>query len=106
MIISDLNYLEAVTETVVGGRHLNFDKNLLSNIKTNLDFDSNTNINEVVNKNANIRVNSNVVGNSATFAFDNEAIGPNSTAEGTLSQITIAGEGSSQSGTFISATNK
>lgn len=43
-----------------------------------------------------------VVGNSAGFGFDNEGIGPNSAVQGTFSQTTVAGQGSSQSGLFIS----
>ena len=44
-----------------------------------------------------------VRGNSAGFAFDNEGIGNNSVVQGTLSQTTVAGQGSSQSGLFVSA---
>jgi len=44
-----------------------------------------------------------VRGNSAGFAFDNEGIGNNSVVQGTLAQTTVAGQGSSQSGLFISA---
>ena len=44
-----------------------------------------------------------VVGNSAGFGFDNEGIGKNSMVQGTLSQTTVAGQGSSQSGLFVSA---
>jgi hypothetical protein len=44
-----------------------------------------------------------VRGNSAGFGFDNEGIGQNSVVQGTFSQTTVAGQGSSQSGLFISA---
>ena len=44
-----------------------------------------------------------VVGNSAGFGFDNEGIGQNSVVQGTFSQTTVAGQGSSQSGLFVSA---
>src|SRR5438270_897543 len=48
----------------------------------------------------------NVLGNSATLSFDNEAIGPNSHVQRDFSQVAIAGVGSSQSGTFIAAANR
>jgi hypothetical protein len=46
------------------------------------------------------------VGNSAGLAFDNEAVGRNSAVQGTLSRITVAGQGSSQSGLFVSAATR
>lgn len=112
MIISDLNYLEITSEEVVGGQffpfppnRLDFDKKLNSTVNTNTNFTSNTNVNDVFNKTANINVRSNVTGNSSTFAFDNEAIGFNSNTQGALNQIAIAGQGSSQNGTFVAAAN-
>jgi hypothetical protein len=47
-----------------------------------------------------------LVGNSAGLAFDNEAVGGNSTVQGSLAQITVAGQGSSQSGQFVSSVAK
>jgi hypothetical protein len=44
-----------------------------------------------------------VVGNSAGLTFDNEAVGKNSTVQTSLAQITVAGQGSSQSGLLVSA---
>ena len=56
-------------------------------------------------KKATIDVKSHVTGNSASLGFDNEAIGKNSNVQGSFSQETIAGQGSSQAGLFVSAAN-
>jgi hypothetical protein len=109
MIISDLNYLESATQDVVGGTsrldNFRFKKDIDSNIKSNIDFKSNSNVRDFFEKKANIDVKSNVQGNSSSLAFDNEAIGKDSNTQGTFSQLTVAGQGSSQSGTFVSAAN-
>ncbi len=104
MIISDLNYLEAVTEEILGGNVV-FSKNLNSVVAATDTFNANTNVNDAFTKLANINVASNVKGNSSDFSFDNEALGKNSSTEGTLNQETIAGVGSSQTGTFVAASN-
>ena len=104
MIISDLNYLEAVTEEIVGG-NLYFSKNITSAVASATDFNARNNVTDTFQKLATINVASNVKGNSSDFSFDNEAVGQNSSTEGTLNQITIAGVGSSQNGTFTSAAN-
>lgn len=105
MIISDLNYLEAVTESVIGGNNVDFSKKLSSVVDTKLVFNSASKVDDVFNKKANIAVNSNVKGNSSDFTFDNEALGPNSSTEGTFNQEVIAGVGSSQNGSFVAAAN-
>jgi hypothetical protein len=112
MIISDLNYLEAVSQEteVIGGSYYytpgyNFYKNVSANVSTNTTFNSNTNINDVFNKNANINVRSNVTGNSSTFALDNEAQGYNSNTQGALNQLAVAGQYSGQNGVFVAAAN-
>ena len=105
MIISDLNYLEAITEEIVGGGYFTFDKQLSSTILSNQTFNSTTTVNDIFNKQANIAVTSNVTGNSSTLTYDNEAIGPNSNTQAVVNQETIAGGGSSQNGSFVSATN-
>lgn len=108
MIISDLNYLEVVEDSadVTGGTGgLSFNKNLSSNVKTNNNFNSNTNIQDIFKKYADIKVESKVKGNSSSLAFANEAVGYNSNTQGAFSQLSIAGKGSSQEGLFVSAAN-
>jgi hypothetical protein len=106
MIISELNYLEVVTEAeVVGGSVWNFKKNLESNVKTNVSFKSTSEVKDIFVKQAYIDVYSDVYGNSSSLSFDNEAQGYNSNTQGTFSQLTVAGQGSAQSGTFVSAAN-
>ena len=110
MIISDLNYLEAVSQEIeiVGGGYLDsfkFKKDLDTKIKSDIDFNFDSNIKADFNKKANIKVDSNVKGNSSTFAFENEAVGKDSNTQGELNQIAVAGKGSSQSGLFVAAAN-
>lgn len=108
MIISDLNYLEAVsqeTEVVGGSSSFDFYKNVNAYVNTNTNFNSNSSVNDYFNKYANIYVNSNVKGNSSTFAFDNEAQGSDTNTQGVLNQLTVAGRYSGQNGTFVSAAN-
>ena len=71
----------------------------------NVIFQAQSQVEDFLLKEAEINVNSQVRGNSASLGFDNQAIGPNSAVQGTFSQETIAGVGSSQSGLFISAAN-
>lgn len=108
MIISDLNYLEAVsqeTEVIGGTSRFDFYKNVNANVNTNTNFKANTYVTDYFDKYANINVKSNVKGNSSTFAFDNEAEGYNSNTQGVLNQLTVAGNYSGQNGTFVSAAN-
>ena len=84
---------------------LDFTKHLKSTSDNNVKFKGYSDISHEYNKQAYIDVNSRVKGNSATLDFDNEAVGKNSNVQGTLSQITIAGQGSSQAGSFVSAAN-
>ena len=76
-----------------------------STSSNNVNFAGNSNITDTFTKKANIDVKSHVIGNSASLAFDNEAIGKNSNVQGSFSQATVAGQGSSQSGLFASAAN-
>jgi ABC-type glycerol-3-phosphate transport system substrate-binding protein len=84
---------------------LDLTKNLSSTSTNNVNFTGKSNITDYFNKYANINVKSRVIGNSASLAFDNEAIGKNSNVQGSFSQGTVAGTGSSQSGLFVSAAN-
>jgi len=94
---------------LLGGRHdielIAVNKNLTSTTTNNVNFNATSNIQELLVKQALILALSNVQGNSAALAFDNEAIGNNTHVQGDFSQITKAGVLSSQSGTFISAAN-
>jgi hypothetical protein len=85
--------------------HFDFSKRLDSKSNNTVNFDGQTNIADNFSKKANIDIKSHVTGNSASLAFDNEAIGKNSNTQGSFSQQTIAGQGSSQSGLFVSAAN-
>ena len=88
-----------------GSSKFDFSKRLDSKTDNTVNFDALTNIKDTFSKKANIDVKSHVTGNSASLAFDNEAIGKNSNVQGSFSQETIAGQGSSQSGLFVSAAN-
>jgi hypothetical protein len=50
-----------------------------------------------------VGIYSHVKGNSATLAFDNQAVGQNGSVKGSLSEVTAAGQGSAQTGQFASA---
>jgi hypothetical protein len=91
--------------TAGGSQGFDFTKNLQSTSTNNVNFTGKSNITDTFNKTANIKVNSYVKGNSASLGFDNEAVGRNSNVQGSFSQETIAGQGSSQSGLFVSAAN-
>jgi hypothetical protein len=88
-----------------GASNFDFSKRLDSKSNNTVNFDALTNIKDTFSKKANIDIKSHVTGNSASLAFDNEAIGKNSNTQGSFSQETIAGQGSSQSGLFVSAAN-
>jgi hypothetical protein len=88
-----------------GGSSSNSLANLSSTSTNNVNFTGKSNITDYFNKYANIDVKSRVIGNSASLGFDNEAVGKNSNVQGTFSQETVAGQGSSQSGLFVSAAN-
>ena len=92
-------------DVVTAGGSFDFTKNLQSISSNNVNFTGNSNIKDTFNKTANIKVNSYVKGNSASLGFDNEAVGKNSNVQGSFSQETVAGQGSSQSGLFVSAAN-
>jgi hypothetical protein len=86
-------------------KSFDFTKNLKSTSTNNVNFTGNSKITDDFTKKANIDIKSHVKGNSASLLFDNEAIGKNSSVQGNFSQETIAGQGSSQSGLFVSAAN-
>jgi len=83
----------------------NFTKNLTSTSNNNVNFNANSQVMDAFEKLALIDVQSHVKGTSASLGFDNEAIGKNSNVHGTFSQQTVAGQGSSQAGLFVSAAN-
>ncbi|GAA6621935.1 hypothetical protein [Scytonema sp. NUACC26] len=109
MIISDLNYLELTQETVVGGSStldkFKFDKKINIDEKVNKELNFDIDFNEKFKKEAEIKVKSYVEGNSGSFVFENEAIGPDSNTQTTISQLVVAGEGSNQTGSVIAAAN-
>jgi hypothetical protein len=91
--------------TAGGSSSFDFTKNLASTSSNKVNYTGNSNITDTFTKKANIAVKSYVIGNSASLGFDNEAIGKNSNVQGSFSQETVAGQGSSQSGLFVSAAN-
>ena len=82
-----------------------FTKNLSSVSNNTVNFSGSSEIYDSFQKRALIDVRSHVIGNSASLAFDNEAVGKNSNVQGSFSQQTVAGQGSSQAGLFVSAAN-
>ena len=96
--------LDAVTAGT--GSSLDFSKDISSTSNNTVNFTANNNIRDTLVKQALILVVSQVHGNSASLGFDNEAVGFNSNVQGTLSQIAIAGQASSQTGLFVAAANK
>jgi hypothetical protein len=97
--------MDAVTAGSSSSKPFDFTKNLTSTSTNNVNFSGKSNITDNFTKKANIDVKSHVVGNSASLLFDNEAVGKNSNVQGSFSQETISGQGSSQSGLFVSAAN-
>jgi hypothetical protein len=53
-----------------------------------------------------VGIYSHVKGNSASLAFDNQALGKNTSVQGSFSQVAVAGQGASQTGLFVSAANR
>jgi hypothetical protein len=88
------------------GSNLDFYKSIDSMSNNNVNFTANSQVLDLFEKEAQIYVDSHVKGNSASLGFDNEAVGRNSNVQGTLSQIAIAGQGSSQTGLFVAAANR
>jgi hypothetical protein len=97
--------MDVVTAGSSSSKSFDFSKNLKSTSSNDVNFSANSKIYDDFTKKANIDVRSHVIGNSASLAFDNEAVGKNSNVQGAFSQETVAGQGSSQSGLFVSAAN-
>jgi hypothetical protein len=100
------NQMDKVTAGAADtNNNFNFSKDLSSQSDNQVNFSGNSKITDLFAKKASIAVDSHVKGNSASLAFDNEAVGKNSNVQGSFSQISVAGQGSSQSGLFVSAAN-
>jgi len=97
--------LDVVTAGSASSKPFDFTKNLTSTTTNNVNFSGKSNITDNFTKKANIDVKSHVTGNSAQLLFDNEASGKNTSVQGEFSQGTISGQGSYQSGLFVSAAN-
>jgi len=97
--------MDAVTAGASSSKSFDFTKSLKSTSDNNVNFSGKTKITDDFTKTADINIKSNVKGNSASLAFDNEAVGKNSNTQGSFSQLSVAGQGSSQSGLFVSAAN-
>jgi hypothetical protein len=83
-------------------KSFDFTKNLKSTSTNNVNFTGNSDITDSYSKSADYKIKAYVKGNSADFSFDNQAVGKNTNTQGWLSQETVAGQGSSQSGSFSS----
>lgn len=66
-------------------------------------FNSSENLQITNSYQGGVGINSRVKGNSASLAFDNQAVGKNTSAQGIVSQGVVAGQGSAQTGQFASA---
>jgi hypothetical protein len=66
-------------------------------------FNSSENLQITNSYQGGVGINSRVKGNSASLAFDNQAVGKNASVQGSLSELTAAGRGSAQTGQFASA---
>lgn len=97
--------MDVVTAGASSSKSFDFSKNLKSTSSNDVNFSGNSKIYDDFTKKANIDVKSHVKGNSASLLFDNEAVGKNSNVQGAFSQETVAGQGSSQTGLFVSAAN-
>jgi len=95
--------MDAVT---AGTNDLNFSKDITSTLSNNVAFTANSQVLDLFQKLALINVTAHVTGNSASLAFDNEALGKNSNVQGSFSQDVIAGKGSTQAGLFVAAANR
>jgi hypothetical protein len=104
-IILTADQMDKVTAGAAHNSNFDFSKHIDSSSRNDVAFTGQSKVLDVFLKKAQIDVNSQVKGNSASLGFDNEAIGKNSNVQGTLSQISVAGQGSSQSGLFVSAAN-
>ena len=105
MIISDLNYLEDANQEIVGGTFFpdpgyTFVKNVSAVDTSVASITVTSNVVDILNKTANYSASANVVNNSASLAFTNEAIGANTNTQGSLSQLVTTGS-SNQSGIFV-----
>jgi hypothetical protein len=98
--------MDRVTAGAAGpSQSFEFEKQIDSQSNNQVNFQAKSQVFDVFKKFADINVKSHVTGNSASLGFDNEAVGPNSNVQGTFSQISVAGQGSSQTGLFVSAAN-
>jgi hypothetical protein len=102
MIISDINYLEDANQEIVGG--YGFTKmNAMKINMVNLTGDST--IIDKFTMPATISIDSNLSGNSSSFTFKNEALGPNTNTQYSLSQEVVPGQRSNLLGFLFAAAN-
>jgi len=97
--------MDVVTAGASSPKSFDFSKSLKSTASNNVNFTGNSKISDDFTKKADINVKSHVIGNSASLLFDNQAVGKNTNVQGAFSQETVAGQGSSQTGLFVSAAN-
>ena len=75
--------MDAVT---AGANDLNFSKDITSTLSNNVAFTANSQVLDLFQKLALINVTAHVTGNSASLAFDNEAVGKNSNVQAPLAK--------------------
>jgi hypothetical protein len=97
--------MDHVTAGGIAPQSFEFEKQIDSQSNNQVNFAAQSDVKDIFQKYADIKVKSHVTGNSASLGFDNEAVGRNSNVQGTFSQISVAGQGSSQTGLFVSAAN-
>lgn len=108
MIISDLNYLETVSEAGVSGGAV---RGLLAGkfvgLKTSVKQDFDTDIDLDIDKNIDIDANADydVEGNGAITTFDNTALGSDTSVESDVSNFVAQGAGSESTGTLSAFTD-
>jgi hypothetical protein len=105
MIISDLAYLEVVTEEVFGGSGVKASKRVNLNTKVNQVFKVNIDIDAKKDIKSDIDSKVDVKGYAAITVFDNTAIGPNTYVESNVSNIAKVGL-SESSGSLFAAVSK
>ncbi|XHR81562.1 MAG: hypothetical protein ACFKPT_25660 [Gloeotrichia echinulata GP01] len=103
MIINDLGYLEICSEEVFGGTNYSFTKKVAATFNNTANIAISSTVTDTLTKKATYNVTSTVTGNSASIAFDNEAVGKASNTQSAFSQVVVGGQSSNQSGTIVAS---
>ena len=112
MNISDLNYLETLNQepniiggTFYGGKYkYYFDKDIDVDVDLDLDFDVDVDVDKDLDVDADVKSTVDVDGNSASLAFDVEAVGFDTFAEADVFVLTTS-KLSAVGGLLVAATD-